>query len=269
MENVIRVLFLGDIVGPLGRIGVKKYLALHKEADNIDFVIANGENTTHGHGLSYEHYKELLSYGVDCLTSGNHFFNTPDCFNHAKDMVAAIRPYNLDKGAPGVGSKVFMLKDGTKIRVSNVLGRVYLTMTQGNPFYALDEIIKEDNGESLIHIVDMHAEATAEKRCIAEYVDGKVTAVLGTHTHVQTNDAKCLNKGTFFLTDAGMNGAYDSSLGDEKAPSIYRTMTGMPTTLSVPRTGKVLINGVRMDIDRNTGKVVEYLLINETAEGTL
>ena len=266
---MVRILFLGDIVGPLGRTGVKKYLALHKEADHIDFVIANGENTTHGHGLSYDHYQELLSYGIDAITSGNHFFNTPDCFKHSKEMTSALRPYNLDKNCPGLGTKVFTIRDGIKIRVTNLLGRVYLTMTQGNPFYSLDEIISKNDEDVKIHFIDFHAEATGEKRCLAEYADGRVTAVIGTHTHVQTNDAKCLSKGTFFLSDVGMNGAYDSSLGDEKAPSIYRTMTGMPTMMAVPKKGRILVNGVRLDIDEETGRVLNSLLINETMEDDL
>ncbi len=266
---MIRILFLGDIVGPLGRTGVRKYISLHKETDHIDFVIANGENTTHGHGLSFQHYKELLSYGVDVLTSGNHFYNTPDCFNYSKQMTMALRPYNLDKNCPGIGTNVFVTKSGTKIRVTNMLGRVFLTMTQGNPFYALDEIIAKNEDDCKIHIVDFHAEATGEKRCFAEYADSRVSAVIGTHTHVQTNDAKCLSKGTFFLSDVGMNGAYDSSLGDEKAPSIYRTMTGMPTTMAVPRKGRILVNGVLLDIDETTGKVENFSLINETMEDDL
>lgn len=266
MSKTIQILFLGDIVGPLGREGVRRYLLEHKAKDNIDFVIANGENTTHGHGLSYEHYKYLTDCGVDCLTSGNHFFNTPDCFKFGKEMTKAIRPYNLDKNAPGRGTAVFTLKSGTKIRVSNILGRTFIPMTQSNPFYAMDEIINENDDDVKIHIVDIHAEATAEKRCIAEHIDGKVTAVIGTHTHVQTNDAKILRKGSFFLTDAGMNGAYDSSLGDDIAPSLYRTMTGMPTPMSVPRKGRILVNGCIIHVDEETGRACSFNLVNEIYE---
>lgn len=265
MKDTIRVLFFGDIVGPLGRDGVQRYLSLHKEKDQIDFVIANGENATHGHGLSLEHYKKLLSYGIDCLTSGNHFFNNMDCFRHANEMQDYIRPLNLDKDAPGKGTRLYVLPDGIKLRVSNILGRIYINNTQSNPFYAMDEVIRNAEADE-IHIVDFHAEATAEKRCMGEYLDGRVTAVLGTHTHVQTNDAKRLNKGTFFLTDAGMNGAYDSSLGDEKEPAMYRTITGMPASLTVPKIGKIQVNGVLMDIDVATKRVKNHILINEIYE---
>lgn len=263
--SLVHILFFGDIVGPLGRKGVKKYLSVHKERDNIDFVIANGENTTHGHGLSYDHYKELLSYGVDCITSGNHFFNCQDGINKADIMDKSIRPMNLDKDVPSTGSRLFTIKDGIKIRVSNLLGRVFITQAQSNPFYALEEELKKDE-EKVIHIVDFHAEATAEKRCFAEYFSGKVTAVFGTHTHVQTNDLKILDKGTLFVSDVGMNGAYISSLGDNLDEAIYRTMTGMPKPFDVPRRGKILVNAVDFTVDSTTSQVKDYKLINEILE---
>jgi metallophosphoesterase (TIGR00282 family) len=261
--KTFKILFLGDIVGPLGRKGVKKYLSYHKEKDQIDFVIANGENTTHGHGLSYEHYLELLSYGVDVLTSGNHYFGNPDHLKKDKEMDKQIRPYNLDTSAPGVGTRAFE-KDGITIRVSNILGKTYLTMTQQNPFLSLDELVAINQED--IHIVDIHAEATAEKRCLAEYVAGKVSACIGTHTHVQTNDAKLLKGDTFFLTDVGMNGAYYSSIGADLESCIQRTKTGIPGKSDVPRKGKILVNGVLLEFDRESKKVLSYQLINETME---
>ncbi len=263
MEDTLRILFFGDIVGPLGRKAVKKYLSLHKEKDDIDFVIANGENTTHGHGLSYAHYKELLSYGIDALTSGNHFFNSTDVSHYGNEMSKQVRPYNFDKSAPGKGTEVFQAKDGTQIRITNMMGRIYMNGVQSNPFYDMDAICSLDE-EKVIHILDFHAEATAEKRIMAEYLDGRVTAVFGTHTHVQTNDAKKLTKGTLFLTDVGMNGAYYSSLGDELDSAMRRTITLMPTALSVPRTGKMLVNAIQFDVKKSTKQVTSYKIINET-----
>ena len=265
MSNTIKVAFFGDIVGPLGRKAIKRYLDVHKEKDNIDFVIANGENTTHGHGLSYPHYQELLNSGIDAITSGNHFFNNPDIYHYDKQMDKHIRPYNLDSSAPGVGTRVFTIKDDIKIRVTNLLGRVYVNGAQSNPFYDLDKIIALDE-EKIVHIVDFHAEATAEKRVIAEYADGRITALFGTHTHVQTNDLKLLSKGTLFLTDVGMNGAYYSSLGDSLDGAIQRTITGIPTALNVPRIGKMLVNGVVFEINIENLQVVSYQLINETLQ---
>lgn len=259
-NGLFRLLFLGDIVGPIGREAVKTYLS----KNTFDFVIANGENTTHGHGLSYQHYNELLSYGIDALTSGNHFFNSKDVFNPKCVYEKQVRPYNFDRMAPGVGTKVFTAKDGTEIRITNLIGRVFTgNLAQTSPFYDFDQIYQEAKNGNAIHFVDFHAEATAEKRVFGEYVDGRVTAVIGTHTHVQTNDAKLLSKGTFFLTDCGMNGEYDSCLGDDKEKAIYRTITGMPSMLEVNRTGKKMVNGAILNIDRATNKVVSFSLVNE------
>lgn len=265
-KEVFSLLFLGDIVGPIGREGVKRYLSAHR--DEYDFIVANGENATHGHGLSYSHYKELLSYGIDVLTSGNHFFNCKDIFNENYDFSKEVRPYNLSKMAPLTGTKVFSAKDSTRIRVTNFIGRVFTgNLAQTSPFSDFDEILKEDETNPVqIHLVDFHGEATAEKRVFGEYADGRATIVVGTHTHVQTNDAKTLSKGTFFLTDAGMNGEYDSCLGDDKEAAIYRTMTGMPSALEVNRVGICMINAVSIQIDRNTWKVKAYRLVNENID---
>ncbi len=261
----MKIVFFGDVVGPLGRQGIKKYLDIHKKADGIDFVIANGENATHGHGLSHKHYLELLKSGIDFVTSGNHFFNNKDAFNPKYDFSQAIRPYNFDSSCPLNGTALVTV-NGVKVRITNLIGKVFLTQAQTNPFYDLDKIIALDD-EKVIHIVDFHAEATAEKRCLGEYADGRVSAVIGTHTHVQTNDAKILDKGTFFLTDAGMNGAYDSVLGDIKEASMRRTISALPAMLDVPRVGKILINGVILNFDDKTKKLLDYQIINETMEG--
>ena len=259
--NPFRLLFLGDIVGPLGREVVAEYLKAHKAKDKIDLVVANGENTTHGHGLSHSHYEELLKGGIDVITSGNHFLNCKDIFQPSYDFSKEIRPLNFDPICPLKGT-ILLEVSGLRVRISNLLGRVFINLCQSSPFLALEEVLgKEEKAD--IHLVDFHAEATAEKRCLAEYFDGQVTAVIGTHTHVQTNDAKLLERGTFFLTDVGMNGAYDSVLGDIKASSIYRTRTGMPTPMDVPRTGKKLLNAVLLEIDRETKKVNSFTLLNE------
>lgn len=263
MQDKIRILFFGDIVGKLGRSGVKKYLDLHKKQDKIDFVIANGENTTHGHGLSLKHYNELLSYGIDCITSGNHFFNLKENINNASSMKNFIRPFNLDKNCPGVGTRVFTVKD-TSIRVSNFIGRVFMQMAQTNPYYDAESILNSD--QESINIIDFHAEATAEKRTFAHYLDGKATAILGTHTHVQTNDCMILENGTLFMSDVGMNGALFSSLGDDQDLATYRTMTGMPATLEVVESGKTLINALLFDVSAVTKKVIDYKIIKEIYE---
>lgn len=254
---IVTILFLGDIVGPLGRKAVKEYLS----DKSFDLVIANGENATHGKGLSYAHYLELMCYGVDVFTSGNHYYNSKDIFKEGVDYKKQVRPYNLDKKAPGVGTNVFYTKNQVPVRVSNFLGRIYLPIAQSNPFYGLDEVIEQS--QERIHLVDFHGEATAEKRIFAEYANGKVSAVIGTHTHVQTNDAKILRNGTFFMTDAGMNGAFESSIGDEIGPALTATVTGIPTRFDVVSTGDYMVNGVVMEIDSEDGKVKSYKVINE------
>lgn len=266
-RNNIRALILGDIVGPIGRNVVKYYLSNNKKKENIDFVIANGENVTHGHGLSYEHYLQLLSYGIDCITSGNHFFDSHDCFNKDYDFSNYIRPINLDKDAPLIGSKVYTIKDNIKIRVTNALGRVFMNNVQSNPFYDIDNIIS--NNEKTIHIVDFHAEATAEKRIMGEYLSNRVTAVFGTHTHVQTNDAKLLNDSTFFISDVGMNGQYDSVLGTDKDKSIYHTVKLLPKKFDVNLKGDGLLNGLILDINPDTYKVESFKVLNEVIKQEL
>ena len=260
-NKTINVLFLGDICSTLGREAAKKTIEIYKEKKKIDFIIANGENTTHGNGLSFTHYNELISYGINVVTNGNHFMNVRDALNPNIVFENGLRPYNLDPSLPGVGTKLFDF-NGVPIRVTNLLGRVFINMSLSNPFYDLEKILKEDKNE-VIHIVDFHGEATAEKRCFAEYFDGKITACIGTHTHVQTNDAKILNKGTFFISDVGMNGAYDSVLGVEKEGSIIKTMTGKPAAFNIPKVGKKLSNGAILKIDTKTKKVTKFEVIND------
>ena len=263
-SNEIRILFFGDIVGPLGREAVRRYIQTYKEKKKIDFIIANGENASHGSGLNYNHYKELLTYGINIITNGNHIFNSKDSLNPNLDFEFAIRPINIDSSVPGKGYILVNYSNNIKICVYNALGRVFIPLAQTSPFYDLDSII----GANLdaINIIDFHAEATAEKRVCAEYFDGRVCAVIGTHTHVQTNDPKILNKGTFFLTDAGMNGAYDSVLGIEKEGSMVKTITGKPYSFNIARTGKMICNGVIMKINTKTKKVTNFELVNETFE---
>lgn len=259
-NKTINILFLGDICSFLGREAAKRTIELYKEKKKIDFIIANGENATHGNGLSFSHYNELLSYGIDAITNGNHYMNVRDALNPSIDFKYALRPINLDPSLPGQGSKLFTC-DNYQIRITNVLGRVFMNMSLSNPFYDFEKVLEEDNNS--IHIVDFHGEATAEKRCFAEYFDGKICACIGTHTHVQTNDGKILNKGTFFLSDVGMNGAYDSVLGVEKEGSIIKTMTGKPASFEISRQGRKLSNGVILKIDTKTKRVIKFELINE------
>ncbi len=262
MPNNLRVLFFGDIFGKLGRESVKRYLKAHKKGEEFDVVIANGENCTHGNGLAANHYDELISYGVDVITSGNHFFGNHEVLKYPERFPMEIRPANFDPSCPLNGT-VMIEANGYRVRVSNLIGRIdmHAATAQSNPFYTLDEIIENDDSD--FHLVDFHAEATAEKRSLAEYVSSRVEAVVGTHTHVQTNDAKILKGGCFFMTDVGMNGPYESVIGVSIDASIPHTMTGIPHNYKVKTEGPIMTNAVLIEYSKEEGKVVSFKVINE------
>lgn len=208
---MISLLFLGDICSVLGRKIVENKLPELISKYKADFVIANGENATHGRGLSFKHYTELLNSGINCITMGNHYYGVEDILKRNELYTNMVRPLNLPDKVPGMGSKVFFVK-GIEIRVTNLLGVTGISgLMQNNPFEAIDKIIEKSHSQ--IHFIDFHAEATGEKAALARYVDGRVTCVVGTHTHVQTNDSRILPKGTAFLTDVGACCAYESILG--------------------------------------------------------
>ena len=265
MPNNLRVLFFGDIFGKLGRDSVQRYLQTHKKGDEFDLVVANGENATHGNGLSLAHYRQLVSYGVDVITSGNHFFGNHEVLHNPELFEKEIRPYNFDPSCPLKGT-VQLEVNGYKVRITNLIGRVEMHggVAQSNPFYAIDEITKDDDSD--FNLIDFHAEATAEKRCLAEYAARRgVNAVIGTHTHVQTNDAKILG-GCFFLTDVGMNGGYDSVIGIETEASLEHTMTGLPHFFKIKETGPILTDAVLIEYSKEEKRIVSYKVINEVSE---
>lgn len=243
----MRVIFLGDIVGRIGRQTVSGLLPDLKKRYEIDFVIANSENATHGHGCSYSHYQELLSAGIDCLTSGNHFLNNKDIFNPTYDFSRQIRPANLHSEVPLAGTRVFSCQ-GRSIRVTNLLGRVMLDVMSSNPFDTFKAIL-EESGPTDLHIVDFHAEATGEKQAFFRAFDGKATLFVGTHTHVQTADERLLPHGSAMITDLGMCGAYESVIGDSPAPVIKRTWTGLPAVFTIPESGPAQLCGLVAEIN--------------------
>jgi metallophosphoesterase (TIGR00282 family) len=248
---MVRILFIGDIVGTLGRQIVKDKLPSLKSSYNVDFTVANGENATHGKGLSLAHYKELKEAGIDAVTMGNHFFRMEEIITKNAEYQDMIRPYNLHSSVPGSGSKIFNLGP-IEIRVTNLLGRVFMEGAETNPFDDLDAIC-HSKPKAQVHLVDFHAEATGEKMCLAKAFDGQVSAVLGTHTHVQTNDSRILPKGTAFISDVGMCGAYDSILGVEPDEVINRTWRGLPSRFTLAEKGLAILCGVVLEIDEKTG----------------
>ena len=208
----MNILFIGDIVGKVGRKALIQNLHTIKNKYDISFTVANGENISNGKGINRNHYDFLIKNGVDCVTLGNHYKDRNDIRNYIDKVDKLIRPLNLKDEFPGEGSKIFDV-DGVKIRVSNLLGSAFLKFEVNDPYQEITKVIETD--ESDIHIIDLHGESTGEKKALAYALKNSVSAVLGTHTHVQTRDAQILNSGAFFISDVGMCGSYNSVLGTE------------------------------------------------------
>ncbi len=259
----MKILFLGDIVGSLGREIVKEKVSSYVDKYGIDFVIANGENATHGKGLIYRHYKEIIDAGVDCITLGNHYNSRKEISSYINDVDRLVRPINLVNTFGGVGSMVYEV-NGITIRVTNILGTVFMNdVTVSSPYMALNDLLSDpDEEKAAIHIVDYHAEATGEKIGFAFAFDGKVSAVLGTHTHVQTNDAKILPNGTAYISDVGMCGYADGSLGLIPDSVNQKLLFGQKSVFTPPEEGRKMLNGVILDIDEKTGNCRDITTIN-------
>ena len=254
----MRILFIGDIVGRPGREYLTNNLGRIKREYKVDVCIANGENASHGKGITLNSAETLNMCGVDVITLGNHWTgrDMTDTFDDFKDMV---RPANFPASHPGEGSVVYDC-GRTAIGVVNVQGRVYMDPLD-SPFEAADREIDKIKKECNVIIVDFHAEATSEKAAMAYYLDGRVSAVLGTHTHVQTADEKILKGGTAFISDVGMTGVYDSILGVRSEIIVDRFAKLKPGKFELAE-GGVQFNGVVMDIDEKTGKAISIERIN-------
>lgn len=250
---MMRALCIGDIVGRIGRDMVFSYLDRYK--DDFDLIIANGENAAHGRGITKMVYDELIRAGIDGLTLGNHTWGCPDAVNLLKYNNNIIRPANFDKVCPGNGSMLLNTRNGIKVGVINIIGRVYMQPAD-SPFEAVDREIEQLKKKTDIIIVDFHAEATSEKIAMGYYLDGKVSAVFGTHTHVQTADETVLPKETGYITDLGMTGPIHSVLGMEKNTIIKKFIDGIPARFE-PATGKGRLCGCVFDIDEQSGKSVK------------
>ena len=244
MQDTFKLLFIGDIVGRSGRRVVEKFLVEDGNAKNYDFIIANVENASHGFGLTLKNHNELLEAGIDCMTSGNHIWDKKDIFTYIDESPAVIRPLNYHESVRGVGYREFL--DG-KIIVINLLGKTFMQPTYC-PFLTLNDLSKEISFQNKIVIIDFHAEATSEKAALAYFLEGKVNAVVGTHTHVQTNDARILPNGTAFITDLGMTAAEDSILGVKTECILYKFKTHMPCRFEQAE-GKVKLCGALIEID--------------------
>lgn len=256
----MRILFIGDVVGRVGRRVIKDHVPQLVDKYQIDFVIANGENASHGKGLLRHHYLELIDSGVDCITLGNHYDSKKDLKGYIDRVDRIIRPINLLHEYPGEGSAIFNV-NGINIRVINVLGSAFMKEEVNSPYYSILEALSNEDEEATINIVDYHAEATGEKLSIAYALDGKVSAVLGTHTHVQTRDYQILENGTAFISDVGMTGYAYGALGLDKDSVVKTLVYGQPGHFESPNEGKGIISAVVLDIDDLTGKCKEIFPI--------
>ncbi len=251
----MNILFIADIVARPGRWAVSQLLPDLKRSHQIDFTIANVENAAGGFGLTKEIAKKTHSYGVDCLTSGNHIWDRKDIYPYLDEDNRILRPANYPPHAPGRGTGIFQTVGGHKIGVLNIQGRVYIKEIDC-PFRVAKEEIKKLKEETQIVIVDLHAEATSEKIALGWFLDGEASAVLGSHTHVQTADETILPEGTAYITDAGMTGAHDSVIGIKKEDALARFLMQIPRRFT-PAKKDIKFCGVLVKVDGETGKALE------------
>ncbi|MBD1379291.1 TIGR00282 family metallophosphoesterase [Metabacillus arenae] len=258
----MKILFVGDIVGSPGRTMLKEYLPKLKGKYNPHLTIVNGENAAHGKGITAKIFQSFTEQGAQVVTLGNHSWDKKEIFEFIDETPNLIRPANFPEGNPGKGiffAKVF----GKEIAVINLQGRTFLHAIDC-PFRAAENLIEQARKRTNIIFVDFHAEATSEKQAMGWYLDGKVTAVVGTHTHVQTADNRILPKGTAYISDVGMTGPYDGILGVEKEAVIKRFLTNLPVRFEVAE-GRTVLSAVLVEADDKSGKAVKIdrILIND------
>ena len=267
MSECVSIIFIGDIVGQSGRQIVSDYLNNSKDlselkdkeaAGNPNFIVANVENASHGFGLTLKNHNELVSMGIHAFTSGNHIWDKKEIFSFIDTSDRLIRPLNYPDDVPGVGSKIFSLKDPAcgiiNIGVINLLGRIFMNPIE-SPWSALEKEVRRMKEITPIILVDFHAEATAEKISFGYYADKLgVSALVGTHTHVQTSDEKILKKGCAYITDVGFCGASEGVIGMDCESSFKRLSTGLPERFDVAKKGKTELNAVKILINKQTGR---------------
>lgn len=248
----MKVLFVGDIVGKVGRMATKALLPTIVDRYKIDLVIANGENAAGGFGITDKIVSEILSYGIHIITTGNHVWDKKEFIAQISKEDRLLRPLNYPPGVPGYGSIVYTLSSGEKVGVANISGRVFMSNIDC-PFRTGQEEVERLSNLTKMIIIDFHAEATSEKMAFGYFMDGKVSAVIGTHTHVQTADERILPGGTAYITDVGMTGPHNSIIGIEKEQVIHRFLTNMPVRFETAK-GEGIFSAVVVEIDEKTGK---------------
>ncbi|EJF79974.1 TIGR00282 family metallophosphoesterase [Bartonella doshiae] len=251
----MRFLFLGDIVGATGCSAVFEKLPLLIEKWQLDFVVVNGENASAGFGISQETYQDLLAAGADVVTTGNHAFSCKEALQYAHENDRFLRPANFAKDVPGRGSGVFTAKNGARVLVTNLLGSAFMPCKVDDPFETAEKILCAcslmEQADAIIF--DFHAETTSEKQCFGHFLDGRVSVIVGTHTHIPTADAQILEGGSAYLSDAGMCGDYNSSLGMEKEEPLHRFLYKTKQYRYEPARGPATLCGLAVEISDRTG----------------
>lgn len=264
----MNILFIGDIVGQPGRSIVQTLLPELRKKHEVDFVIANGENSAGGSGITPKTATEIFSAGVDVITSGDHLWDQKEVMGLLADEKRFLRPMNYPPEVPGRGSGVFEVKNSRLktrllIAVLNLQGRTFMQPQLENPFLLAADAIRALREQTKVVFVDFHAEATSEKIAFARMLDGLASAVIGTHTHVQTADEQIFPGGTAYLSDAGFTGPHESVLGREIEPVIRRFLTAMPQRFEVAREG-IRLQGALIEVDESTGKAIKIQRVSET-----
>ncbi len=257
----MKILFIGDIVGEPGRRAVKNLLPKLRERQALDFVIANGENSAGGNGITPEIATELFGYGIDVITSGDHLWDQKEVVELLEREPRFLRPLNYPPRTIGHGSGVYKVRDLPPVAVMNAQGRTFMPPLE-NPFIAAREEVAQLRQHARIIFVDFHAEATSEKIAFARMLDGQVSAVVGTHTHVQTADEQVFPGGTAYLSDAGFTGPQESVLGREIEPVLERFLTSTPQRFTVAR-HKICLHGAVIEVDASTGRAVGITRVSE------
>ncbi len=262
----MRLLFLGDVVGRSGRNAVYEALPALRERLAADFVIVNGENSAGGFGITEQIFQDLCDAGADVITTGNHVWDQRDTLVFITRQNRLLRPLNFPPGTPGAGAGLYRAANGADVLVMNVMGRIFMDPVD-DPFQAVEREVTAcplKHGADAIFI-DMHAEASSEKQAMGAAFDGRVTCVIGTHTHVPTADARVMPHGTAYMTDAGMCGDYDSIIGMEKAEPVHRFTTRIPSGRFTPALGPATIFGALIETDDKTGLAISITQIREGA----
>jgi metallophosphoesterase (TIGR00282 family) len=263
--ETIKILVIGDTVGKPGREACKRLIPKLKDEHGIDFVVVNGENLASGSSITRDTVNEVFSSGADVITSGDHIFRKKEAAALAEENPCILRPLNYPKGVPGHGFVVATAPSGVKVAVVNLLGRVFL-QTVDCPFQTIETALKTIKSQAKVVLVDFHAEATSEKVAMGWFLDGQVSAVYGTHTHIQTSDETILPKGTAYMTELGMSGPYRSVIGRDIEQVLYRFRTQLPGPMEVA-TEDARLSGAIIEIDIETGKAVAIQRIHEKLNG--